>query len=315
MSVNAGGSRRAVGVSKVCVENAKCLDDNRAPTWLVASPSPVALDMFTGDNEADANDISDAGMVVGMARLEGDEEHECLRRAVFWEDVNASPFDLHSGATPALDSGDDSIALAVNEPDECDHVQVVGYNDVTDDAMLWERDDVGAWTSVVLLDAVGPCGTNGWTELSEATDINDFGQVCGSGARNNEPRAFLLVCRSDFDADGDVDSGDAGLLLAAWGSCPSPGECIWDLDGSGTVDGVDYGWVFADWSGTGVACARAFPCSESMLMAGYTIDDAIADFGFPSRAAYIEWSATASLEQLVAAEATLDALLAGGGES
>lgn len=47
----------------------------------------------------------------------------------------------------------------------------------------------------------------------------------------------------DLDANGIVDGGDLGILLAGWGT-PSPTA---DLDNDGTVDGADLGILLANW--------------------------------------------------------------------
>ena len=46
-------------------------------------------------------------------------------------------------------------------------------------------------------------------------------------------------CIVDIDSNGDVNGGDLGLLLIAWGSSNAAA----DLDGSGTVDGGDNGFT------------------------------------------------------------------------
>lgn len=48
-------------------------------------------------------------------------------------------------------------------------------------------------------------------------------------------------CIGDIDGDGNVNGGDLGLLLIAWGSSNAAA----DLDGSGTVDGGDMGLLLA----------------------------------------------------------------------
>jgi len=50
-------------------------------------------------------------------------------------------------------------------------------------------------------------------------------------------------CPGDLDGGGQVDGGDLGLLLAAWGT--SDPEA--DLNGDGTVDGADLGLILAAW--------------------------------------------------------------------
>lgn len=55
---------------------------------------------------------------------------------------------------------------------------------------------------------------------------------------------FELV-PGDIDQDGDVDGSDLGVLLAAWGPCPS--GCAADINGDGVVDGLDLGTLLAGW--------------------------------------------------------------------
>lgn len=50
---------------------------------------------------------------------------------------------------------------------------------------------------------------------------------------------------SDINGDGVVDGGDVGVLLAAWGQCPT--LCPADLDGDGDVDGADLGILLGAW--------------------------------------------------------------------
>lgn len=49
----------------------------------------------------------------------------------------------------------------------------------------------------------------------------------------------------DLDHDGDIDGGDLGILLGAWGPC---GACAADLDGDGDVDGGDLGLLLGAWT-------------------------------------------------------------------
>ena len=52
-------------------------------------------------------------------------------------------------------------------------------------------------------------------------------------------------CPGDLDGNGEVNGGDLGSMLAAWGACPAP--CPADLDGNGVVNGADLGAMLAGW--------------------------------------------------------------------
>jgi len=54
----------------------------------------------------------------------------------------------------------------------------------------------------------------------------------------------------DLNGDGVVDGADLGILLSAWGECPSTGACPADLNGDGVVDGADLGILLAAWDYT-----------------------------------------------------------------
>lgn len=78
---------------------------------------------------------------------------------------------------------------------------------------------------------------SGWEfsgSFGEAHDINDRGEIVGTGLHNGEWRAFLLtplVCTSAEDSDGDGDADDDGdALCDTWET-----EGV-DGDGDGTID-------------------------------------------------------------------------------
>ncbi|MGA0173045.1 MAG: choice-of-anchor I family protein, partial [Phycisphaerales bacterium] len=54
------------------------------------------------------------------------------------------------------------------------------------------------------------------------------------------------ACAGDLNRDGEVDSVDLGLLLAAWGACTDP-VCDADLNGDGTVSSIDLGELLSHW--------------------------------------------------------------------
>ncbi len=56
-------------------------------------------------------------------------------------------------------------------------------------------------------------------------------------------------CLGNLDGAGQVDGGDLGVLLGAWGRCSAP--CVADLNGDLAVDGADLGVLLNAWG----ACA------------------------------------------------------------
>lgn len=52
-------------------------------------------------------------------------------------------------------------------------------------------------------------------------------------------------CPGDFNGDGEVDGGDLGIFLSAWGTSP----CALDLDGDGACNGADLGILLSAWGG------------------------------------------------------------------
>ena len=59
--------------------------------------------------------------------------------------------------------------------------------------------------------------------------------------------SLLTPIPPDLDGNATVDGADLGLLIGAWGPCPSGGLCIADIDNNGTVDGADLGLLISAW--------------------------------------------------------------------
>ncbi|MCA9284545.1 MAG: hypothetical protein KDA22_04995, partial [Phycisphaerales bacterium] len=51
----------------------------------------------------------------------------------------------------------------------------------------------------------------------------------------------------DVDGNGVVDGADIGIVLGAWGPCPTAFPCVGDVNLDGVVDGSDLGMVLAGW--------------------------------------------------------------------
>lgn len=98
-------------------------------------------------------------------------------------------FGYHQGEFTDLGTlgGDYAIALGVNDAGD-----YVGASDVMDGNYLY--DHAFLYTNGVMVDLndrIPP--DSGWTFLESAYDINNRGQITGSGFRNGQYRAFLLT--------------------------------------------------------------------------------------------------------------------------
>ncbi|MFO0875031.1 MAG: hypothetical protein U0575_13805 [Phycisphaerales bacterium] len=67
------------------------------------------------------------------------------------------------------------------------------------------------------------------------------------GAAIGATASLVVHCAADLDADGAVDGGDLGALIAAWGS----DDASLDLTGDGVVDGADVTVLLGAWGGCG----------------------------------------------------------------
>ncbi len=127
-----------------------------------------------------ARDINNAGQIVGSISYRSDEENRtAYTHAGLWED--GAVIDLGT-----LGNGRRSNALAINESG-----QIVGKSTMTDSmadlnyhAVLWNNGELFDLNEQIDL-------TAGW-KLEEAVDINDKGQIIGSGILDGVRHAYLL---------------------------------------------------------------------------------------------------------------------------
>jgi probable HAF family extracellular repeat protein len=116
-------------------------------------------------------DINNAGQVVGYGQLRSGANHAFLYRAGRLADLGTLP------------GGTQSYAYAINNPG-----QAVGASDSSADAqraVLFEGGQVRDLNGLIP-------ATSGWL-LSEARDINDAGQIAGTGVYEGQVRAYLLT--------------------------------------------------------------------------------------------------------------------------
>ena len=78
----------------------------------------------------------------------------------------------------------------------------------------------------------------GWV-LIDAVDINDLGQITGTGLIDGGKRAYLLTPDADTDQDSDIDGGDLAQLAAEMNQTACSGTCGADFNQDDAVDSMD----------------------------------------------------------------------------
>jgi len=148
-----------------------------------------------GGLSSDPRDINNQAQVVGSHAVMHPVQRIYVKHATLWS--GGEMRDL--GTLPGFDG---SEAVAIN-----DSTQVVGISTALD------RQRAFRWTiseGMVDLNTLIPMNT-GWL-LEEASDVNERGQIVGTGVKNGQKRAFLLnpISRpEDQDGDGLLDAWEA----------------------------------------------------------------------------------------------------------
>lgn len=183
-----------------------------------------------GGQSSFARGINDLGQVVGDSER---PEGGLIMHAFLWEDGEMT--DLG-----ALADFVRSSAAKVNNLGE-----VIGWGDnlATSQGFLYDRNNA----LCELRDLIH--FQSGWSALSPR-DINDQGQIVGSGWHQG-PRAFLMTpIDGDFDDDGDTDMADFASFqtcMAGPGEPIGPGCDSRDIDRDGDIDLDDFqafNWAF-----------------------------------------------------------------------
>jgi probable HAF family extracellular repeat protein len=206
-------SEQIVGMSYTAADNAR-----RACLW--QNDQPLDLGTLGGAN-SQAYAINAAGQVVGVSDTSAGTPHAFL-------------YALSSGqVTSRTDLGtlgdSYSYAYALNARGE-----VVGTSNSR--AVYWNAGATVDLNKHIPYDS-------GWM-LTNATAINDTGQIVGLGTYQGWPHAFLLTpAAPDFDHDGDVDQDDFAhlqLCRTKSGAAQDDPAC-WDalLDGDDSIDNKD----------------------------------------------------------------------------
>ena len=143
--------------------------DHRA--FLMTGKTVVNLGSL-GGRTTTPTDINNTGQVVGFGKVRGGEEHAFLYSGGSITDLGTL-------------GGTQSFAYAINNKG-----QIVGASDSASSALRAFLYDRGAFVDLNSILGI----SSGWT-LTGARDINDRGQIIGTGIHNGEQRAFLLTPR------------------------------------------------------------------------------------------------------------------------
>lgn len=167
--------------------------------FLWENGSMTDLGVLPGETDSSAADINATGQVCGLsAHTLTTYPFPTYRTACLWDKGDI----IAIGKLPGFDKN--SSASSIN-----DQGVVVGYSsDYGNDshAFIWQN---GTLTN--LNDLIDP--TAGW-ELETASDINERGQIVGTGSHNGETRAFLLdPVSTDPVPDIKVDGADGPLTV------------------------------------------------------------------------------------------------------
>ena len=179
--------------------------------------------------------INEHGQVVGCERLGALPGNE---RAFLWSDGEMTNLGL-------LPSFARSTAVGINDVGQVVGIGwEVGGNPNIRAAFMWQDGRMSNLNELV------PPGVT--IDLEVAADINNAGQITGSGTDGDSEAGFLLTPINqplgDLNNDCTVGLIDFEILLEAWGPCSAGGGCLGDLDGDGVAGIIDFLILLANWS-------------------------------------------------------------------
>ena len=108
------------------------------------------------------------------------------------------------------------------------------------------------WYSI---DGGGGSAAGGGLALTTTIGQHDAGEMTGGdwtlrGGFWDAPGAVTPDDPADLDGDGSVGFSDLLILLASWGTCPSPPDpCVADINDDGSVGFGDLLILLAAWDG------------------------------------------------------------------
>jgi hypothetical protein len=180
------------------------------------------LRLLPGDSRGNANDVNEAGMIVGASSGVG-STGIFRSTAVYWLDGKVHPL--------PVDPSKSSVAIAVNEGGDV----IAEY---TKPFLL-----VGGVQYPIASLAATPAN---WS-FGNAADIDDAGRICGNGTNKlGKPRGFLLTPKpANLNRDATLDRADVVLFATAF----ARGDALADIDHDGSVNRTDLAAFLASFRG------------------------------------------------------------------
>jgi len=186
----------------------------------------IQIGGFGQFQNAEANDVNNAGLAVGLSAHPSGDWH-----ATTWA-PDGTVTDL--GLLPGM------FLSELYDVNDAGHAVGRAYSDTESRAIYYD--------GVVLhdLNDFVPSGFDG--VLWDAAEINENGDIAGTALVNGRFRAFLMTasvpCPGDVDGNGVVAFADLLELLSSWGPCEG---CPADLDGDGFVTFADILILLNNW--------------------------------------------------------------------
>ena len=220
-------------------------------------PIPTPADTSTTVYFAEANGINATGQVVGGAVMTSSAQS-----------FHAYRFDIFTGGNMVdlgtVGSGAFSEAQGINTSG-----QIVGWSTITTDANspihAFVYNSSGGMSD---LNSLIPA-SSGWTQLVEATAINDSGWIVGDGVNSaGATDGFLLkpVPLGDANGDGKVDINDLTIVQANYGKTTGMTWQTGDFNGDGKVDINDLTIIQTNYLTNNGSSLAAVPEPSSFLM-------------------------------------------------
>jgi hypothetical protein len=201
------------------------------------------------------------------------------------------------------------IAQSILEGIDSDGLAIVG-DCVLDEDPAFDDDDEHVEEGSPAID---PADTNCAPDTHVADDLVDFDEDNTTNEdvpwdvdrRDREQLTSVdfgapefYPCASDLDGSTEVDGGDLGIFLAAWGPCDFSQACYADLNWDQSVDGIDLGILLAAWGPCEGGGGGSSMMSGSSSAFGVTPADMAAALSFSSVEEMTEWLGSLSFEAM-----------------